>query len=112
MKILLAGDVDPVIQNAEVKVSLGGLRLLPRDGHQDCIQVHPRHIRQDEVSLRRCPRRRVSEFAPKNEKRLAVNHKLLAAVLCTKVRQIRSERRAKLTEDESHYEGNETMCHS
>ncbi len=70
MKVLLAGDIDPVIQNTEVKVSLGRLGLLPRNRHQDCIQVHPRHVGQDEISLRRCSRRRVSEFASKNEKGL------------------------------------------
>ena len=101
MKILLAGDIDPVIQNTEVKVSLGRLGLFPRHRHQDGIQVHPRHVGQDEISLRRCSRRRVSEFTSKNEKGLAVNHKLLSAVLCLKVRQIGRECRAKLTEDET-----------
>ena len=45
----------------------------------------------------------------KNEKGLAVNHKLLSAVLCTQVRQIGSECRAQLTEKETQYERNATM---
>ena len=72
MKIELAGDIDPVIQNVEVEMTFSGFNLLPGNRHQDRIQVHARHVRQNGVRLRRCSCRGVTQFAPENEERFAV----------------------------------------
>src|SRR6266480_6770692 len=92
------------------KVQVGLVLLLTAQLERASVQdsaVEPRLLGH----LRRCSRRRVSEFASKNEKGLAVNHKLRSAVLSTKVWQIRSECRAKLTQDDTQYKKNRSMCH-
>jgi len=51
MEMLLVRDVDPVVEDAEVEGSLGGLDLLPGDGHEDCVDVQLGDAGEDGVCL-------------------------------------------------------------
>lgn len=88
MQAMLAGRVDPVVQNVEIENPFLRLHLFPRHRHQHRVQVQPRHRRQYGVGLRWRSGRRIAEFASADEKGLAVNQELLSAVLRAKMRQI------------------------
>ena len=111
MKILLASDVDPMVQNPEIENPLLGFDLFPGKRHQHRIETHPRHLGQYRVSLRRGACRRVAELASTDEKGLAVNHELWNAVLRMEVRQIGRLNSAQTREDQTERNGTVIVRH-
>lgn len=79
--MLLARNGNPAIENREVEMAFLRLDLLPGDRHQDGIDVHAREPGKDFLGLRGGAGGRISELTAQEEKRLAVNIKLLETVV-------------------------------
>ena len=87
MDFVGARDFHPVIQDAEVEIVFFRLELLPGHGHQDRVDVHSCESGDDCIGLGGGPRRRIAQFAAKNQKGTAVYDELACSVHHLDVRQ-------------------------
>ncbi len=77
--MLLAGNIDPMVENAKVIIPFDRFDLLPGNRYKRGIQVYAGEIRQDGICLLRGAGRGVAEFAAEDEEAFTLYVQLFAA---------------------------------
>ncbi len=111
--ILLARDVDPVVEDGEIEAAFFGFDLVPSDWHEHGVEVEVRESGQDVVGLGCGQGGGVAEFASEHEERFALQNELLCGaygVNCGEV--LRGQRlRCRRKKNQSEQGGHHTQIH-